>query len=120
VRVLVIDDDLRWLEEAKAILVQLGSEVLAHIGPDGSLYAARRYKPDLILLDLNMPDLDGKWLLTELKKQSTAQIYFCSDAEPGRLKTLVRVVGADGIITKTEMREPGAPALRRILGKEFT
>lgn len=119
-RVLVIDDDLRWLEEAKAILGKLGTECLAHIGPRGSLFAARIFQPEVILLDLNMPDLDGTWLLTELKKQSNARVFFCSDVEPGRLKSLVRIVGADGIITKTEMREPGTPALRRIIGKAFT
>lgn len=117
-RVLLIDDELAWLEEATRILRTLGAEIAINLGARGAVFASFVFKPDLILLDLNMPDLTGTWLLSELRK-SKARIFFCSDVEPGRLKALARVVGADGIISKSEARAAGKE-LRRLLEKEST
>lgn len=117
-RVLLIDDEVAWLEEATRILRGLGVETAINIGARGALFASFVFKPDLVLLDLNMPDLSGTWLLSELRK-SKAKIYFCSDVDPGRLRSLARVVGADGIISKSEVRAAGKE-LRRLIGKEST
>lgn len=112
-RILVIDDSLKWIEEARSIFAKLGHETAANIGPRGAAFAARVSAPDVVLLDLNMPDLDGKWLLREIK-QTGARVFFCSDAEPGTLRRLARLVGADGAIAKSEVRAASAD-LRRIL-----
>jgi len=56
---LVVDDDPLALELLRATLVPAGFDVLtAESGVEG-LEIARRFRPDLILLDLMMPDLDG-------------------------------------------------------------
>lgn len=115
-RVLIVDDSLKWIEEARTILSRLGHETAANIGPRGAAFAARVSRPDVVFLDLNMPELDGKWLLREIK-QTGAKVFFCSDAEPGTLRRLARFVGADGAITKTEVRAASSE-LRAILERK--
>jgi CheY-like chemotaxis protein len=115
--VLVIDDEWSWLEFARTILIGLGADVLPHIGSRGALMAARVYAPDVILLDLCVPDLYEDQTLSELKKTG-AKIYFCSDSEPGKLQSIAKIMGVSGVITKTELRDPDHRAIRKILEKE--
>src|SRR5262249_13187718 len=56
---LVVDDDPLALELLRASLVPAGFDVLTADGGVAGLEIARRDRPDLILLDLMMPDLDG-------------------------------------------------------------
>jgi two-component system, cell cycle response regulator len=57
--ILVIDDDLDALEVAKTRLAKENLRVLRAAGGIAGLELARREKPDLILLDVEMPDLSG-------------------------------------------------------------
>src|SRR5207244_11056990 len=73
--ILVIDDDLDICEIVKVNLEGVGYQVsLAHDGAAG-LAAARALRPDLIILDVLMPELDGWQVLDELRKEtSTADL----------------------------------------------
>lgn len=65
--ILVIDDDVQTREMMLRYLTREGYKVyLAADGPTG-LELAKRFKPDLITLDVIMPDMDGWSVLTELK-----------------------------------------------------
>ncbi len=67
-RVLVVDDDLTILENLSTRLINEGLEVLkAKDGKEG-LDKAVLEKPDLIVLDILMPVMDGIEMLTELRK----------------------------------------------------
>ncbi|MBV9659340.1 MAG: PAS domain S-box protein [Verrucomicrobia bacterium] len=74
----------------------------AHDGRSG-LAAARMQRPDLIFLDLQLPDLDGAKVLEELKADpATAAakiIMVTADASPGRTQALLDA-GATGYLTK--------------------
>ena len=59
IRVLVIDDDLDALEVAKTRLSKENLQILRAAGGIPGLEVARREIPDLILLDIEMPDLSG-------------------------------------------------------------
>jgi two-component system cell cycle response regulator DivK len=66
-RVLLVEDNLDNFELVRFLLVQSGYEVLeAHTGRQG-LDLARRELPDLILMDLSLPEVDGWTAATELK-----------------------------------------------------
>ena len=68
-RVLVVDDEADFIELVKFRLAALGCEFL--VANDGvqALSQARQFKPDLILLDILLPDLDGLSVCEILRRQ---------------------------------------------------
>lgn len=70
-RILMIDDEIDLCKMVKRNLELMGDfEVeIATDGPHG-LGAAERFKPDLIVLDVLMPDMDGLQVLERLKKNT--------------------------------------------------
>lgn len=58
-RILVVDDDFETLRMLEFILQRKGFEVRSEIDGANTLKKAREEKPDLIILDVMMPDLDG-------------------------------------------------------------
>lgn len=66
-RVLVVDDDREILDLTQMILRDGGYEVRTQTGGEGALAEARKWRPHLILLDINMPDMDGWEVLRLLK-----------------------------------------------------
>lgn len=66
-RILVADDDHDTVETMALLLEQHGHEVLVAYDGLAALAAARRERPDLVLLDLAMPKLDGYAVARELR-----------------------------------------------------
>ena len=99
-RVLRVDDDQKLLELLSAYLLQNGFAVLeATNGPD-ALELAQREAPDLIVLDLMLPGLDGWEVCRRLRKTSDVPILMLTarDEEADRLIGLE--LGADDYVTK--------------------
>ena len=68
-RVLVVDDSVDSAETLGELLRIWGHDVrLAHDGP-GAVAAAREYKPDVILLDIGLPGMDGFAVAQQLKAE---------------------------------------------------
>jgi len=68
-RILVVDDSLDSAETLGELLKIWGHEVrLAHDGP-GAVTAAREYRPEVILLDIGLPGMDGFAVAAQLKKE---------------------------------------------------
>jgi DNA-binding response OmpR family regulator len=57
--ILVVDDEKRLCDLVRAYLTQEGFRVVTATNGQEALYVARREKPDLILLDLMMPEMSG-------------------------------------------------------------
>ena len=73
--VLVIDDDVGAVEVLASQLHQRGCTVLRALGGREGIELARRFRPDLIALDLEMPEVNGFEVVEALKDDvSTAQI----------------------------------------------
>ena len=70
-RILCVEDDPDMIEYIRLILDRAGYEVIGAEGGSEGLEAMRRERPDLILLDLMMPDMDGAEVLLR-KKQDPA------------------------------------------------
>jgi CheY-like chemotaxis protein len=70
-RILVVDDSVDSAETLGELLKIWGHEVhLAHDGP-GAVAAAREYKPEVILLDIGLPGMDGFAVASALRKEGT-------------------------------------------------
>ena len=70
-RVLVIDDDEDTAETISLLLQKLGCECLALYHPRAALDSAPAFRPDLLLVDLAMPVVDGFSLVQEWRKAET-------------------------------------------------
>ena len=69
-RILVVDDSVDSAETLGELLKIWGHDVrLAHDGP-GAVTAAREYKPEVVLLDIGLPGMDGFAVAAELRKQN--------------------------------------------------
>ncbi len=67
-RILVIDDEAKFTALVKTLLEQLGRyEVRVEQRGRSGLETAKRFRPDLILLDVLMPDMDGGEVAAQLK-----------------------------------------------------
>src|SRR5262245_26721867 len=70
-QILVVDDDPTNLEVLRVRLNAQGFEVVIAVDGDDALRRARELEPDLILLDVMMPKIDGISVLKELKQDAT-------------------------------------------------
>lgn len=98
--ILIIDDDRDLCVLVGTILVKAGFEVeAAYDGPSG-LKKAAEIRPDLILLDIMMPDISGWDIAEELRQLGSAPIIFLSAR--GAEKDVVRglQLGADDYVSK--------------------
>ncbi len=59
IKIVCIEDDPEMIDLVKLILTRKGYEVTGAMGGREGLQAIERIKPDLVLLDLMMPDMDG-------------------------------------------------------------
>jgi len=66
-RILCIEDEPEMIELIRIILERHGFSVIGALGGEEGLRIARQEKPDLILLDLMMPDVDGWEVYRRLK-----------------------------------------------------
>lgn len=99
-QVLIVDDDRRTVDLIQLYLDREGYKVLkAYNGPD-ALACARTMKPDVIVLDLMLPGLDGMSVCKAIREESDAAILMLTAraSEEDRLKGLD--IGADDYIVK--------------------
>jgi two-component system alkaline phosphatase synthesis response regulator PhoP len=118
IKILVIDDELNILNLVTSYLRPEGYEVYtANDGPSG-LQAARAYKPDLIVLDIMLPGMDGIELLSRIRRESDVYVIMLTAKSEETDKVVGLSVGADDYVTKPfsprELVARIKAALRRI------
>jgi DNA-binding response OmpR family regulator len=112
--ILIIDDSNAVLAAARSILERAGYRVITRNRPSGSITAILNEKPDVVLLDLDMPTLSGEAILKVLGKSQNRPetIVLMHSALPlETLKAKALNSGAHGYIQKTDNT---AELLRRL------
>lgn len=98
--ILVIDDEPQIQRAIKTILTEKGFKVTtAGRGEEGLTLAAAN-EPDLVILDLGLPDMDGVEVTTRLREWTQLPIIILSVRDSERDKVLALDKGADDYLTK--------------------
>ncbi len=117
-KILVIDDEPSITKLVSAYLEPEGYEVYTAADGNTGLKAARAFKPDLIILDLMLPGIDGIELLSRLRRESQVYVILLTAKTEETDKIVGLSVGADDYVTKPfsprELTARVKAALRRI------
>lgn len=73
-RILIVDDQKDVTEPLKFYLEKAGYEVRAEYTGKGALSATKAFMPNLILLDIVMPDVDGGDVASEIREDATVKV----------------------------------------------
>jgi two-component system KDP operon response regulator KdpE len=98
--VLVVDDEVQLLRMLQSALVQAGYEVVTASSALGALEYLIKHDVNLILLDLGLPDADGKDLITRSRAVSTAPIIVISARHSEKEKIAALDLGASDYLAK--------------------
>jgi DNA-binding response OmpR family regulator len=119
--IVIIDDDLVILDTARRLLERDGLRVVVYSeGFDATNFAARQ-RPDLILMDVNMPFLSGDSLATIFQRHDElagVPLVLFSSNEEGELRRMARDLGVLGYISKSAMGTDFARRVQAFLSTE--
>ncbi len=105
-RIAIIDDDPETLDTAAGLLKRAGFEVLVYSSNHSRLSFIAKTRPDLVLMDVNMPLVPGDDLCRLMKEHAELSgipvVYFSSNDESS-LRAMVRETAAAGYICKSDM-----------------
>ncbi|HEU0240441.1 MAG TPA: response regulator [Micromonosporaceae bacterium] len=99
-RVLIVDDEPQIL---RALRINLQARMYdVHVAADGAeaLHAAASVRPDLVILDLGLPDVDGAEVIRKLRTWTPVPIVVLSGRGDSRDKVDALDAGADDYVTK--------------------
>ena len=99
-RVLIIEDDLSICNELKELLDNAGYEGIILNSFENSYEEFLNIKPDLVLLDINIPKINGELLLQKIRKESNVPIIMVTSKNSESDEVLSMSYGADDYITK--------------------
>lgn len=122
-KILVIDDDPIVLETLRERLVRHGYRVITRDQALGSTLAVRTERPDIVLLDVMMPVLNGDHLADLLRAEHPAHeisIVLHSSKSDTELAAIVQQTGALGAIQKTSDSERFMQAFNALVTQRGT
>jgi DNA-binding response OmpR family regulator len=99
-KVLVVDDEVHIVELARLYLTREGYEVEGVGDGDQAMARFGQMKPDLVILDIMLPGIDGLTLCKEIRKQSQVPIIMLTARDEVTDKVVGLEVGADDYLTK--------------------
>jgi len=99
-RVLVVDDDPGIVKVVRAYLEQAGFEVSVAYDGKKAMQIARNERPDLVILDLMLPEMDGWDVCRALRKESDVPIIMLTARVEESDKLIGLELGADDYVTK--------------------
>jgi DNA-binding response OmpR family regulator len=99
-KILVVDDEPKIVTLARDYLEHAGFTVLSAYDGQSALAEARAHKPDLIVLDLMLPMMDGLDVTRVLRKESNVPIIMLTARAEESDKLVGLELGADDYVTK--------------------
>jgi two-component system alkaline phosphatase synthesis response regulator PhoP len=117
-KILVVDDESSILNLVTSYLRAEGYTYYTAADGPSALKAARAYKPDLIVLDIMLPGMDGIEVLSQLRRESDVYVIMLTAKSEETDKVIGLSVGADDYLTKPfsprELMARIKAALRRL------
>ena len=102
-RILIVDDNITSLKLVSFLLADGGYDLRAAVSADEALALVRSFRPRLILLDLELPDIDGLELTRRLKADAATRAVLVVGVTAHAMKgdeEKARAAGVDGYLTK--------------------
>ncbi len=97
----LVDDDRNILTSISMALENEGFKVQTYIDAENALVGITRNPPDLAIIDIKMPGMDGEELLKRLRKKTTIPILFLTSKDEEVDELLGLKLGADDFIKKS-------------------
>ena len=98
--IMIVDDEKRLVSLVESYLVQQGYHVVSANNGVEALPVARKEKPDLIILDIMMPEMDGYEFMREHHKEADTPIILLTARVEDDERVIGLELGADDYITK--------------------
>lgn len=99
-RLMIIEDTQVIREELTFLLIKYGYEVIAPVDFENIINDIKYAKPDLILLDINLPVFDGFYICREIRKDTNILIIIVTSRNSEIDELMSMNLGADDFITK--------------------
>jgi two-component system OmpR family response regulator len=99
-KILVVDDERKIVDIVRAYLEREGYQVMVAYEGRSALEYARRWLPDLIVLDLMLPEITGWDVCRTLRKESDVPIIMLTARDEATDKIVGLELGADDYVTK--------------------
>ena len=100
-KIALVDDDRNILTSISIALENEGFKVQTYIDGESALVGISRNPPDLAVIDIKMPRMDGEELLKRLRKKTTIPILFLTSKDEEVDELLGLKLGADDFIKKS-------------------
>ena len=98
--ILVVDDEKRLVSLVESYLKQEGYRVITAYNGREALDVARRQSPDLIILDLKMPEMDGHEIIEAYRRERNTPIILLTARVEEQEQVIGLELGADDYVTK--------------------
>ncbi|MBN1287620.1 MAG: response regulator transcription factor [Anaerolineae bacterium] len=118
-KILVADDEQHLLNTVRAYLENAGFQVTTVKNGRDALFAARHEQPDLVLLDVMMPEMDGWQVARLLRKESDVPILFLTARIDETDQITGLEIGADEYVTKPFSPRVLVAKVRAILRRAY-
>ena len=123
-KIIIIDDEISFLNIFETLLKNAGFEIKTFSDPKTAVKEIIYEKPDLILLDIAMPEMDGFEVFEHLKKdfqENIPKIIFLTNLGETVAGTSVdeqyaKDIGAQGYIRKTDDLDKTVQKIKELLG----
>jgi len=114
-KLMIIDDDAELVEDLKEAFEARGYTVVGITDPKEALYAIYKEDPDLIILDIMMPDITGWEICSRVREFSSVPIIMLTAKITDEDKVRGLELGADDYVTKPFNLEELALRVKRVL-----
>lgn len=110
--VLLVDDHEGFRLRMRRLLERQGYRVVEAADGGGALRQAERERPEIVLLDVHLPDIDGFEVATGLRAAGTAGAILLISTHPAAdMSDRLRGSAADGFIDKADLSAPTIAAM---------